>query len=89
LWGKPGTTVAPIGLGAGMNALKKALRRCEREVERLGEENSWLRYSAESFSALAQRLNDRLLALRLSSRRGVRDVPLDKPAVADSPGSDV
>ena len=83
-----GTTVAGLALRAGMNALKKALRRCEREVERLGEENASLRYSAESFSALAERLNKRLLALRLPGVRRVHEGPVDKPVAADSPRRD-
>ena len=71
-----------------MNALKKALRRCEREIERLAEENSWLRYSSESFSALADRLNNRLLALRLPGVRRVPEGLVDKPVAAEPPTRD-
>jgi hypothetical protein len=57
-----------MGDGASMKRLVEELRRCRHEVERLCEENGWLRYSASSFAALAERLNDRLVRLVVERR---------------------
>jgi hypothetical protein len=70
-----------------MKPLVEELRRCRREIERLCEENGWLRYSASSFAALAERLNERLA--RLGSERKVPDVPTDQPARTDGLRRDV
>jgi hypothetical protein len=43
-----------------MVSLEEELGRCRREIERLAEENALLRRSSESFSALAERLQDLL-----------------------------
>ena len=70
-----------------MQPLVEELRRCRREIERLCEENGWLRYSASSFAALAERLNNRLALL--ARERQVPDVPTDQPAPTDRLRRDV
>jgi len=44
-----------------MAGLKAELDRCRREIDRLIDENTLLRRSSESFSALAQRLYEQLI----------------------------
>jgi len=70
-----------------MKRLVEELRRCRHEIERLCEENGWLRYSASSFAALAERLNSRLV--RLANERQVPEVPADPPARTDGLRRDV
>jgi hypothetical protein len=63
-----------------MDHRDEELRQCKLEIQRLLEENAALRWSSESFAALAQRLSDRLRhdhgppagAPRLLSRRSDR-----------------
>jgi hypothetical protein len=43
-----------------MDHRDEELRQCKLEIQRLLEENAALRWSSESFAALAQRLSDRL-----------------------------
>jgi hypothetical protein len=47
-----------------MDSRDEELRQCKLEIQRLLEENAALRWSSESFAALAQRLSDRLRRLR-------------------------
>jgi hypothetical protein len=68
-----------------MHSLDEELRRCRSEIARLYEENSWLRYSSESFSALAERLNNRLIDERRSRATLLHDRPAEKPPPADRP----
>ena len=60
------------------------VKECEAKVEELQEENATLRESAETFGALAERLNERALAKRQVSD-GSPSQDGDEPA--EPPGS--